>query len=79
MFYPHVAQEDMNTLESVFGRDALCSTKCNWVNMYKSLTKHFGCEEFQYRVRTVNVDQDSRSFSLNSYKSGVVSVIFTYL
>ena len=46
MFYPHVTQEDMNILESMFGRDALCSTKCNWVNMYKSLTKHFGCEEF---------------------------------
>lgn len=46
MFYPHVTQEDMNILESMFGRDALCSTKCNWVNMYKSLTKHFGFEEF---------------------------------
>ena len=46
MFYPHVTQEGMNILESVFGRDALCSTDCNWVNMYKSLTKRFGCEEF---------------------------------
>lgn len=76
MFYPHVTEEDIDTLEPMFGSDALCSTDCNWVSMYKSLTKRFGSEEFQHRVRTMNVGQAPCSFSLNSYKSGVISVIF---
>ena len=79
MFYPNITKEDIDTLESMFGSDALCSTDCNWVNMYKSLTKRFGIDEFQHRVRTMNVGQTPHSFSVNSYKSGITSLLFHYL
>lgn len=79
MFYPNITKEDIDTLESIFGSDALCSTDCNWMNMYKSLTKRFGIDEFQHRVRTMNVGQTPHSFSVNSYKSGIDSLLFHYL
>ena len=76
MYYPHVTREDIGTLESIFGGDALCDTTCNWVNMYKSLTEVFGNEEFQHRVRAMNVGHAPRSFSVSSYKSRIKSLIY---
>jgi len=72
MFYPLVKEEDIDTLGSIYGRDVLCSTAMNWVDIYKSLKEFFkDNKEFQDRFRTRNVKASSRTFSMDSYKSRV--------
>lgn len=78
-FYPHITEEDICTLESIFDSDAICSTICNWINMYKSLKELLGNKEFQHRLRTMNVKSTCSSSSLISYKSRINSLNYNTL
>lgn len=77
-FFPHIAEEDIRTLEAKFGDVVGCSTIGNWVEIYKSLTNSFDKKEFAHRLRTGMCEAlvPHTSFSVNSYKSGVKINIF---
>ena len=77
-FYPHIAEEDIRTLEAKFGDVVGCSTVGNWAEIYKSLTNSIDKVEFAHRLRT-GMDEaltPHTSFSIDSYKSRVKINIF---
>ena len=80
-FFPQVRIEDISTLEAKFGDVVCCSTDSDWVTIHKSLKNIFGNEEFSCRLRTgiEEVATPWKSFSVNSYKSRINSIIFTNL
>lgn len=77
-FYPPVTIEDIRTLEAKFGDVVGCSTDSNWVELYKSFKDSFSAIEFSYRLRAriEEVQIPTKSFSMNSCKSGVKTTIF---
>ena len=77
-FYPIVTDEDMDTLKRLFGSDALCSTDCNWVEIYKSCKSLFEKNsDFEHRFRTANVYCDTQTFRMQSRHSGVIHKVYT--
>lgn len=80
-FYPEMRQEDLSTVEAKFGVDAGGRNTGGWVGMYKALKGSFGESEFSYRLRTAidRVKLPYKSFSMDSCRSGVNSIIFNNL
>ena len=80
-FYPDIRREDLSTVEAKFGADAKGINTDGWVGMYNALTNAFDKKEFAYRLRTATdkVATPYRSFSMNSCRSGVNSLVFTTL
>jgi len=79
-FYPYVRTEGIDTLKRLFSWDVQCSTNLtdlSWIGIYKSLCKDLGSKEVQHRLRTLNVTAESRSVSVVSRKSRVLSVEFS--
>ena len=77
-FYPTVTDEDMDTLKRLFGSDALCSTDCNWVEIYKSCKSLFEKNsDFEHRFRTANVYCDTQTLRMQSRHSGVIHKVYT--
>ena len=72
---------DIHTLEAKFGDVVEYSTTTNWVDIYQVLNDSLDYKEFALRLRpTLNMVQAPYStFSLNSYKSGVVLNIFNII
>ena len=80
-FYPHISSMDIHTLEAKFGDVVEYSTTTNWVDIYQVLNNSLDYKEFALRLRpTLNMVQAPYStFSLNSYKSGVILNIFNII
>ena len=77
-FYPTVTDEDIDTLKRLFGSDALCSTDCNWVEIYKSCKSLFEKNsDFEHRFRTANVYCDTQTLRMQSRHSGVIHKVYT--
>ena len=77
-FYPTVTDEDIDTLKRLFGSDALCSTDCNWVEIYKSCKSLFEKDsDFEHRFRTANVYCDTQTLRMQSRHSGVIHKVYT--
>ena len=75
---PTVTDEDMDTLKRLFGSDALCSTDCNWVEIYKSCKSLFEKNsDFEHRFRTANVYCDTQTLRMQSRHSGVIHKVYT--
>ena len=80
-FYPVVRQEDLSTVEAKFGADAGSINTDGWVSMYNALKGSFDSGEFSRRLRTAidRVGYPYQSFSMDSCRSGVTSIIFNKL
>lgn len=81
MFYPIISEKDLNTLELIFRnqRDVLSETVINWVQIYKTMIESLGNQVFQHRLRSMNAHANGYSFSMNSYKSRINSIIYTII
>jgi hypothetical protein len=70
--FPELRQEDMRTVEAVFGPDVACGNAAGWAELYKSLLSIHGVVELNHRAR-VALEEASphRTHRMNSYKSRV--------
>ena len=72
--------EDLSSVEAKFGADAEGINTSGWGAMYKALTERLEKADFAYRLRTALEGASPHwVFSMDTYKSGVKSIIFNKL
>lgn len=81
-FYPDITDRDVDTLVSRFGGDVQHYTSCGWVEIFKVLRKSFpDGKDFSHKLRPTleNCENGWKKFSMNSYKSRIITYQFTNL